>query len=525
MNELDYINGRITFNDVVVYYTDNVCSKYEQTGGVTSDLVLTAINEFLQKCNTMIEDLTQGKDALRSRNEFVNCSMITDIEPYSIAKIVCNNNVLLNIDLVENGSIEDSVLYIYSEDEGIYLQDTAVIDAKIRDVSATIKLNKLKEVYSILKLLVPIKKRTTDIDLVCVNNGVFNYKTKVLIDHTPDYVFIAKSYVDYKNSVDNPIIKMPNGEHWDVESWFNSLSDDEEIVNLLWQTASAVIRPNVNFDKAIFLFSTIGANGKGTFLSLLRSLTGGRSHVSIPLDKLSDDFGLSELIHASCILTDENDVGVYIDKAANMKSIITKDAITVNRKFKDPLTYIFKGLMVQCLNEFPRFKDKSNSIARRQIYVPMEKKFEGIAVKEIKSEYLKRQDVLEYVLHKALNSNFYEFDIPQSCADILEEQQILNDPILAFVTDIFDNETDIDIETSTAIPSNILYSEYKDWFNQNNPSGSIPSSRVFGKDIKEYMLKRGCKYTVLTLSAITRMHNSSGYTPLQKRVNGYVLPQ
>lgn len=525
MNELDYINGKITYNDMIVHFTDNVCSKYELVGDVTADLVLTAINEFLQKCNATIEYQTQGEDATKSKSEFVKCTMLNDIEAYTIAKIVNCNNTLLNIDLVENENAEDSILHIYNEDEGIYLQDALLIESKIRDVVQTLSLNKMKEVYSILKLLAPIKQRTTDKDLVCVNNGVFNYETKVLVDHTPDYVFITKSYVDYKTEVNNPIIKMKNGETWDVESWFDSLSDDKEIVNLLWQTASAVIRPNVDFDKAVFLFSTIGSNGKGTFLSLLRSLTGGRSHVSIPLDKLSDDFALTGLIHASCILTDENDVGVYIDKAANMKSIITKDAITVNRKFKDPLTYIFKGLMVQCLNEFPKFKDRSNSIARRQIYVPMDKKFEGIAIKEIKSEYLKRQDVLEYVLHKVLNTDFYEFDIPQSCVDILEEQQILNDPILAFVTDLFDNETDIDIQSSDALPSSLLYSEYKDWFNQNNPSGSIPSSRVFGKDIKEYMLKRGCKYTVLTLSTTYRLHSIAGQTPLQKRVNGYVLPQ
>ena len=79
---------------------------------------------------------------------------------------------------------------------------------------------------------------------------------------------------------------------------------------------------------------------------------------------------LEPLIQATAIIVDENDVGTYIDKAANLKAIVTGDTIQMNRKFKMPIAYQFKGFMVQCLNEMPRIRDKSDSFYRRQLFIP-----------------------------------------------------------------------------------------------------------------------------------------------------------
>ena len=71
--------------------------------------------------------------------------------------------------------------------------------------------------------------------------------------------------------------------------------------------------------------------------------------------------------------------------------------------------------MVQCLNEMPRIKDKSDSFYRRQLFIPFTKCFTGEERKYIKQDYLKRTEVLEYVLYRVLNMNYYELDTPQTC--------------------------------------------------------------------------------------------------------------
>ena len=152
-----------------------------------------------------------------------------------------------------------------------------------------------------------------------------------------------------------------------------------------------------------------------------RALLGEGAHCSIPLSDFGKDFMLEPLIRASAVITDENDVGGYLDKAANLKAVITNDVVSINRKFKEPISYQVRGFMVQCLNDLPGIKDKSDSFFRRQLFIPMTKCFTGMEIPEIKNDYLHRKDVLEYVMKKALETNFYKLSEPESCKMALEE--------------------------------------------------------------------------------------------------------
>lgn len=55
----------------------------------------------------------------------------------------------------------------------------------------------------------------------------------------------------------------------------------------------------------------------------MRNLVGNGSYVSISVADFSREFMLEQLLHVSAIIVDENDVGTYIDAAANLKAIIT----------------------------------------------------------------------------------------------------------------------------------------------------------------------------------------------------------
>jgi putative DNA primase/helicase len=184
------------------------------------------------------------------------------------------------------------------------------------------------------------------------------------------------------------------------------------------------------------MYSEKGNNGKGTLCVLMRQLVGEGRYASIPLKDFGKDFMLEPLIRATSVIVDENDVGTYIDKAANLKAVITGDTIQVNRKFKQPIFFKFKGFMVQCLNEMPRVKDKSDSFYRRQLFIPFTKCFTGAERKYIKDDYLKRKEVVEYVMYKVLNINYYEFDVPEACKNALEEYKEFNDPVRQFMSEI-----------------------------------------------------------------------------------------
>lgn len=102
--------------------------------------------------------------------------------------------------------------------------------------------------------------------------------------------FICKSHVNFVDNPQNPHITMPDGAVWDVESWMQSLSDDPEIVMLLWQVIGAVIRPNVPWNKSVWLYSEAGNNGKATLCELMRNLCGSGAYTSISLAQFGAQF-------------------------------------------------------------------------------------------------------------------------------------------------------------------------------------------------------------------------------------------
>ena len=363
-------------------------------------------------------------------------------------------------------------------DEGIYVtsEDTFRIIAKQYNYELT--SHEFNECMITLRTLVPRKKRCRSEQLIAVNNGIFNYDTKQLLPFSPDYVFLSKSHVNYNPQVQNVVIHNDTDQtDWDVESWMNDLSDDPEIVNTLWEILGAIIRPNVPWGKSAWFYSETGNNGKGTLCELMRQLCGEGSYASIPLSDMGKDFMLEPLTRASAIIVDENDVGTYIDKAANLKAIITNDVIQINRKFKTPIPYKFHGFMVQCLNEFPRIKDKSDSFYRRQLFIPFSKCFTGKERKYIKHNYLHRTEVLEYVLYRVLNMNYYVLSIPTACVQVLDEYKEFNDPIRQFTEEMLP-ECQWNL-----LPFSFLYDLYRSWFRKNIPSGSPQSRNTFINDL------------------------------------------
>lgn len=405
------------------------------------------------------------------------------LTPWQIASLILKIHHVHYISCTESRSSSDyDVLGVYQSDgpdAGLYVTDLNVLSNLIAEYDILADSRKIEEVIKILQRTAERCARCDDPDLIPVNNGVFNYKTKQLLPFTPELVFLTKSRVNYNPAAVNQVIYNTDDKtSWDVESWMNELSDDPEIVNLLWEIMGAIIRPFVHWNKAAWFYSEIGNNGKGTLCELMRGLCGDGSYASIPLSLFSQEFMLEPLVRASAIIVDENDVGGFVDKAANLKAVITQDVIQINRKFKSPMALRFRGFMVQCLNEYPRIKDKSDSFYRRQLFVPFEKNFNGIERKYIKGDYLHRTEILEYVLKKVLNTNYYSLSEPMACKAALDTYKGYNDPVRQFAEEI------IPLCRWDALPYKFLYDLYKAWYSQNCPGGSIEGANKFTSQIR-----------------------------------------
>ena len=383
----------------------------------------------------------------------------------------------------ENADPDYDVVAMYQTtgpNKGIYVTSEDDFRRVARSYNVNLTTRDFTEVMVTLRDICPRKRLCENPDLVAVNNGIYDYGNKMLMDFDPELVFLSKSHVDFVEDAPNPVIHNDDdGTDWDVVSWMNDLSDDPEIVQLLWEILGAIIRPNVSWNKSAWLYSENGNNGKGTLCTLMRNLCGAGAYASIPLKDFGQDFMLEPLTRASAIIVDENDVGTYIDQAANLKAVITNDVISINRKFKTPIAYRFHGFMVQCMNEFPKVKDRSDSFYRRQLFVPMEKRFEGCERKYIKNDYLYRKEVLEYVLfHVLAETDYYTLSEPEACRRVLDEYKEFNDPVRQFYMELEESAK------WTLLPYAFIYDLYRHWFQRNMPSGKPIGRNGFLKEIR-----------------------------------------
>lgn len=319
-----------------------------------------------------------------------------------------------------------------------------------------------------LTLQATVTHCNTNPDLIWVKNGIVDYKTKKLSSFSSDLVRLSKIGVDYSENIVSPSIIMPDGGEWTFDAWLNSISDNKEIVKLLYQVISAAVRPFVPWCKCL-LFSGNGNNGKGTLCDLIRNIVGDDSWCSIQISEFGKNFALTELIHSTVVIADENDTDSFSKNLSKFKAVVTGDPIKMDRKFLSDITYTFNGLVIQCINEFPKVRDLTDSLFRRLIIIPFDKCFTGAERKYIKEDYLNRKEVLEYVLYQAINTDFYSFSEPEVCKAVLGQYKNYVDSVREF-WDELSPEFAWDF-----YPNEFLYDLFREWHKKNCPDeGEIP---------------------------------------------------
>jgi putative DNA primase/helicase len=209
---------------------------------------------------------------------------------------------------------------------------------------------------------------------------------------------------------------------------------------------------------------------------------GERACSSVPILKFGERFGKSALLRSSVNLVDENPVGAFATDVSDWKAAITGDVLDLERKYKDPLQMRWRGFEVQCLNTMtPKMKDKSASLKRRLLIVPMTKSFEGIERKYIKNDYLGRDDVLRYVMRRALQMQHIELSEPLVCRIALNEWYRANNKVVDFWQE-FEGEFVWDL-----LPFSFLYDLFVAWSRRREPSGTPEGYRTFSAELKTYL--------------------------------------
>ena len=231
-------------------------------------------------------------------------------------------------------SEETAELVTYEDagpDEGLYVPADQHIRRLARQYHYTISSKDLNAVVECVRDSVSLLEESKGKNVVALANGLFDLDSKELLPFSPDVVLRSKASVAFnKDATTCPLID----GRWSVDEWFRELANnDSEVEQLFWQIIAALFRPDHPFNKAVLLYSPTGANGKGSYVELLRSLVGAERVATLSISDFGEQFLPEALCSAFAVLSDENEVGDFLRKAGAFKAWVTHDWIRINVKY------------------------------------------------------------------------------------------------------------------------------------------------------------------------------------------------
>lgn len=161
-----------------------------------------------------------------------------------------------------------------------------------------------------------------------------------------------------------------------LDDWCNG---DNQIRALLDEFIGALLFRDQRFKQTFMLYGQ-GNCGKSSFFKLLRTFIGGHNTSDISLRQFG---GHTSSVIQGKRLNISDDVGKQLDdeQHENLKKVISGDEITIDEKYKKPVSI---KPMIKCIiscNEFPYFGGDM-ALYNRIVFIPFEHKFENTGFKD-----------------------------------------------------------------------------------------------------------------------------------------------
>jgi putative DNA primase/helicase len=214
---------------------------------------------------------------------------------------------------------------------------------------------------------IPIRQEQLDADpwLINCQNGILDLKTLKLEKHDPNRLItkIARTY--YDETAYSPL--------WDsfLKRIFN---DNQTLITYLQKIVGVALTGKTL--QAVFILHGIGANGKSTFLEVIRRLLGDyaqqadfNTFIEQKNQTIRED--LASLCGARCVMASESDNGKYLSEAL-VKQITGGEAIRSRFLYGRSFEYVPTFNIFLATNHKPNVQGTDHGIWRRLKLVPFD---------------------------------------------------------------------------------------------------------------------------------------------------------
>jgi putative DNA primase/helicase len=307
--------------------------------------------------------------------------------------------------------------------------------------------------------------------MIVVANGVLHVPTRELRPHH------AKLFIGHAV----PFSYEPDAR--EAPRWANFLRElwagDDSSIALLQEMFGYALAADTSLQKILLLVGPPRA-GKGVIATLLTRLLGRESVGAPTLAGLTTNFGLQDLIGKTLAIVSDARLGPRANVSAlveRLLSISGGDAITIDRKYRDPWTGPLGVRFMLLTNELPRFVDASGALAKRFMVLVLTRSFYGRENPRLAAQLVPELPaILNWALDglDRLNDRGY-FTQPESSRGAIQDLEDLASPIAAFLRErcVIGREQQVTLDR--------LWAEWLAWCDEQ--SHFHGSRGTFGRDL------------------------------------------
>lgn len=300
--------------------------------------------------------------------------------------------------------------------------------------------NRAGEVIDYIEASTYVKRREELSNLLPLNNGVLDINTMELKPHTPEYMFFNKLPVNYDPEADCP----------EIRKFHTEITNDAQDITVLEEIMGYCLCRGYPLHIALMLVGG-GANGKSTWLALVRTFLGAQNVSGRSLFELeeirfarADLFGKYANIYAD--LPDR-----ALQRTGMFKMLTGGDQLAAEKKFRDSFHFVNYAKLLFSANKVPETVDDTDAFFRRWIIITFPNVFNGENCDPQKLEKITTEPELSGLLNLALaalkrilsNGGFSHM---KSTDEIREDYIRKSSPIASFVMDCLEVDTDAFIE-------------------------------------------------------------------------------
>lgn len=370
-----------------------------------------------------------------------------------------NNNHIVKI---------NDQMHIYND--GIYANGQKYIESEMIKHISNLNRAKRSEVLTYLDLLIGDSIQPSGAEFIAFRNGIYNIETDDFLQFSPEYVIMNKVNFDY----------VPDAYCEVTDRTLNKLACGDKDIRMLLEEVIGYTFYRRNELRKAFILIGDKANGKSTYLDMIKTLLGDRNTAALDLKELGDRFKTAELFGKLANIGD--DIGdEFIPNPAIFKKLTSGDRLNAERKGQDPFDFNSYSKLLFSANNIPRIKDKSGAVINRLVIIPFNARFS--ADDPDYDPYIKyklrAQDSMEYLIQigikglKRVLANS-KFTTSVKVEKEIQEYEENNNPILLF----FKEEPKMENE-----PTKDVYAKYNEFCLANS---FTPMSNIeFSKQVKK----------------------------------------